>query len=225
MTRFKALLAAGAFRSGGNVGRGAELLSVGHVARHRIDNGLSGCFNGVGELTQTLFGDLVALIRVSLDSAPLLTSVLRVLSEMAGSSVVFMNEQQAQVFFRACIQAVQAYGDVPHARLGAFDLAEPFSLLEHISSKGLFDFVPDPVAFSCDAALSCVVLLLPHLSLSALQYLSICVAFYSLLNELMQIYPDKFAQLDPRRRRRCCRRSSSVSSRRRPRTSRVPVSR
>ena len=69
------------------------------------------------------------------------------------------------------------------------------NLLTQISSKDYFDFGPDAVSFASDAAFHGILLILPHLSLRALQFPAVCITFYNLLKDLIGTYPDKFMNL------------------------------
>ena len=78
--------------------------------------------NEVFAVIQPSFKGLITILNSSQNTSfSLATQVLRVLYDYADSSIVFMNTEQARLFFSVCLEAVRAYGNVHQQRLKAFE--------------------------------------------------------------------------------------------------------
>lgn len=166
----------------------------------------------VNEATANVFFDfLISKAQIFLEllrtyqNTPVVNVILSFFSEFAGANLIYWDSERSNHFFRVCVDLIRVFSEINRNRLKTSigqdqyeDVLILLTLIDHISTKTLFDFASDGgESYSTEAALMAVSMLLPQLDENMLNVSELCTALFAIIEDLITSYPEKlFITLD-----------------------------
>ncbi|XP_031502482.1 uncharacterized protein LOC116265754 isoform X3 [Nymphaea colorata] len=158
---------------------------------------------------------LLTLLEVYKNQSAVIYILLKFVVDLVDGQVVFLEPSDTAVLFSFCVRLLQIYSshNIGKISLGSSssllgeaktekykDLRALLQLLTNLCSKDLVDFSSSGEVESPNVAQVVYLglhIVTPLISMDLLKYPKLCRQYFSLLSHMLEVYPEKVAQLNP----------------------------
>ncbi|CAN6479474.1 unnamed protein product [Victoria cruziana] len=167
------------------------------------------------DMALAVMNPLLTLLEVYRNQSAVVYILLKFVVDLVDGQVVFLEPSDTAVLFSFCVRLLQLYSshNIGKISLGSSssllgeakaekykDLRALLQLLTNLCSKDLVDFSSSGEVESPDVAQVVYLglhIVTPLISMDLLKYPKLCHQYFALLSHMLEVYPEKVAQLNP----------------------------